>query len=63
MHSLSRKKETEVAAMSGVANPSPAPALTAFKKNVHVKLKKIIAYVNTLILTALYIYTHTLTKF
>ncbi len=30
MHTLSRKKETEVAAMSGVANPSPAPALNDF---------------------------------
>ncbi len=29
MHFLARKKETEAAAVSGVANTSPAPALTA----------------------------------
>ncbi len=39
--------------MSGVANPSPASALTALNIFNAVKLKKIIACINVLILTAL----------
>ncbi len=52
---LVKKKWTEVEAMSGVANPSPAPVLTAFNNFDALNWKnwKKIACVNALILKAL----------
>ncbi len=53
MQFLSRKKETEAAVVSGVANPSSAPVLTVLNIFNAVKLERLIACVNALILTAL----------
>ncbi len=50
---LSRKNEAEAAVVSGVANPIPAPALTALNIFNAVKLGKLITCVNAPILTAL----------
>ncbi len=47
---LVKKNETEAVIVSGVANPSPAPALIIFNA---IKLEKLIICVNTLIVTAL----------
>ncbi len=58
MHSLSRRKETEVAARVGWPTLAPIPALTALNNLNALNWKKWIACVNALILTAL-IYTHT----
>ncbi len=54
---LSRKKETEDAVMSGVANPSPAPALTVLNIFNAVKLEKLMHYIYTH--THIHTYTHT----
>ncbi len=47
------KKETEAAVVSGVANPSSSPLLTALNIFNAVKLEKWIDCINALILTAL----------
>ncbi len=48
-----KKKETEAAIVSGVANPSSATVLTVLNIFNAVKLERLIACVNALILTAL----------